>query len=149
METVTEPKVTKMGRGRVDIDWDFVDQKLEAHCSAESIASRLGIDRTTLYKRCEQDRGLTFSTLAQLKRQDGDDDLRDTQHRVAMSGDKVMLVWLGKNRLGQSDKKEIAHTDATSLAKEIAAIHLANGIDSETAWRWANVDSGLESEAIN
>lgn len=104
-------KLTKQGRSKAVIDWHVVCSLLEAHCSAASIADRLGIDRTTLYRRCEEEFNITFATLAQQKREKGDDDLRAKQHQVALSGDKVMLVWLGKNRLGQSDKQEITKVE--------------------------------------
>ncbi|NCX93640.1 MAG: hypothetical protein EBX40_03075, partial [Gammaproteobacteria bacterium] len=37
----------------------------------------------------------------------GDNLLRVAQFKKAMSGDTSALIWLGKNRLGQSDKQEI------------------------------------------
>ena len=35
--------------------------------------------------------------------------LREKQYDVAMSGNVSMLIWLGKQVLGQSDKQEVEH----------------------------------------
>ncbi len=36
--------------------------------------------------------------------------LRRKQYEIAMSGNTTMLIWLGKQALGQSDKQEILQT---------------------------------------
>ncbi|TXH45719.1 MAG: hypothetical protein E6Q97_31000 [Desulfurellales bacterium] len=79
---------------------------IEAGCTAEGIAASLGIDRPTLYRRCETDNKVLFTTFSQQKRAKGDDLLRMKQFDAAMKGDKTMLVWLGKQRLGQAEKSE-------------------------------------------
>ena len=94
------------GRPQLAIDWDTVGKLLEAGCSGESIAAQLGVHRTTLYNRCKTDMGLTFSTLAQQKKMLGDNLLRAKQYQTAMSGNVTMQIWLGKQRLGQTDKME-------------------------------------------
>ena len=88
------------------IDWDTVGKLLEAGCSGESIATQFGVHRTTLYNRCKADLGLTFSTLSQQKKMLGDNLLRAKQYQTAMSGNVTMQIWLGKQRLGQTDKLE-------------------------------------------
>lgn len=106
MSVVNEQVTRSVGRPKADIDWNQVSSWLEAHCTTASIAHRLGVDKNTLYNRCLSDNNCDFSTFSQLKRQKGDDDIRNKQHELALDGDKVMLVWLGKNRLGQTDKRE-------------------------------------------
>jgi len=118
-ETIQSIDCVKTGRKPLNIDWDRVDTMLEAHCTAVSIADVLGVSESALRKRCEVDKKVRFSEYAQLKRAKGDDLLRDKQYQVAMSGDKVMLVWLGKNRLGQSDKKEIEHITTDHLTHAV------------------------------
>ena len=49
---------------------------------------------------------MNFSSYLAEKRAHGNSLLRAKQYEIAMSGDKTMLVWLGKNRLEQSDKIE-------------------------------------------
>lgn len=48
--------------------------------------------------------------------------LRSKQYEVAMSGNPTMLIWLGKQELGQTDKQELTghleheHTDLSHLS---------------------------------
>jgi len=98
--------MAKTGRTPAVIDWDTVGKLLEADCSGESIAAQFGVHRTTLYNRCKADLGLTFSTFSQQKKMLGDNLLRAKQYQTAMSGNVTMQIWLGKQRLGQTDKLE-------------------------------------------
>lgn len=86
------------------IDWDKVDRFLEAGCKGTEIAAYFGIHYDTLYDRCFHEKGIMFSEYTQKKRAKGDSMLKAKQFEIAMKGDKAMLVWLGKNRLNQSDK---------------------------------------------
>ena len=96
----------KVGRPKAIIDWQKVGQMCEAGCSAVGIAATFGIDESTLWKACERDNNINFSEFSQQKRAKGDELLRMKQFSTAMSGNVPMQIWLGKNRLGQSDKTE-------------------------------------------
>jgi len=99
------------GRPKADIDWDIVTKYLQAQCEATGIASILGISVDTLYVRCEKDHNMTFSAFAQQKKSEGKELLRNKQFELAMSGEKTMLVWLGKQYLEQKDKSDITSKD--------------------------------------
>jgi hypothetical protein len=43
--------------------------------------------------------------------------LRRRQFQSAMDGNPTMLIWLGKNWLGQTDKQEVAHTGDAGVVK--------------------------------
>jgi hypothetical protein len=101
-----KPPAKKVGRPKVDIDWDKVGKMLEAGASAEGIAATIGCDRAVLYRRCETDNKVPFTTFSQEKKAKGDELLRTKQFQVAMAGDKTMLIWLGKQRLDQREKSE-------------------------------------------
>lgn len=111
--------MAKTGRTQATIDWDTVGKLLEAGCSGESIAAQFGVHRTTLYNRCKADMGVTFSALSQQKKMLGDNLLRAKQYQTAMSGNTTMLIWLGKQRLGQSDKNELTGKDGGRLVIEV------------------------------
>ena len=96
----------KRGRPKVEIDWDRVGKMLEAGATAEGVAATIGCDRDTLYVRCKGDLKQDFSAFRQEKVSKGDELLRTKQFQVAMSGDKTMLIWLGKQRLGQTEKQQ-------------------------------------------
>lgn len=95
------------GRPAADIDWDYLDELLEAWCDGTGIASIFGISEHTLYNAVREQYGVTFSEYKQQKRLSGNDMLRWKQHQMALEGETSMLVWLGKNRLDQTDKKQV------------------------------------------
>ena len=95
-----------MARPKADIDWKRVDELLEADCEGTEIAAHLGLVPNTLYRRCEIDHKVSFSKYLQEKKARGNSLLKEKQFEKAISGDSGMLVWLGKNRLNQSDKKQ-------------------------------------------
>ena len=99
-----------MARPKIDIDWERVDELLEADCEGTEIAAHLGIVPDTLYKRCQEDNKLRFSDYLQQKKASGNSILKEAQFKLAKEGDKVMLIWLGKQRLGQAEKQDLSHT---------------------------------------
>jgi hypothetical protein len=96
-----------LSRPQADINWDLVAEYLEAGCSGAEIASMIGVSAPTLYDRCQIDNGLMFSEYSQQKREKGDSLLRKVQFEAAIKDkDRTMLIWLGKQRLGQKEKAE-------------------------------------------
>ncbi len=112
-----EPKKKKSnaGRKKVVIDWKRVDKSLIAGSNGVQCAAMLGVHPDTLYNKCKEVKKMDFSAYQQQKRQEGNDILLGKQFELASEGDKMMLIWLGKNRLDQSDKKEIKQQNTGSL----------------------------------
>ena len=85
--------------------WDQLDALIvwsdESYC-----AERLGINRDTLAARIKERTGLSFSAYKNEKKEAMRTNLRKKQYDVAMAGNVSMLIWLGKNELGQKDKLE-------------------------------------------
>ena len=102
----------RQGRGRPKavINWDEVDKYLQAQCDGAKIASLLGIHPNTLYLACEEKYKINFSEYSAQKRGEGKELLRARQFKAAMDGDKTMLIWLGKQYLGQREKSDSAIT---------------------------------------
>jgi hypothetical protein len=97
-----------MGRPKAIIDWENVGEMLRCGADVRSIASSLGISPDTLYVRSKRDNKVDFSAFSQQKKAQGNDLLRRKQFEVAMTGNVSMLIWLGKNRLGQTDRQAIS-----------------------------------------
>ena len=99
------------GRPEVNIDWKIVDSLLEADCEGTEIAAYLGIAPNTLYNRCKSDNKCNFSEYLQQKKAKGNSLLKVKQFEAAVKDkDRSMLIWLGKQRLGQKDKSEVENT---------------------------------------
>jgi len=86
------------------INWDEVDKFLMAGASGVQIASVIGITYETLYERCVKEKKKPWSEYSLEKKQKGNSMLLGKQYQIAMKGNVTMLVWLGKQRLGQREK---------------------------------------------
>lgn len=121
-------------RPLIKIDWDMVDHYLMAACNGSEIAALLGCSADTLYNRCAQEKGVTFTAYAQEKKQKGDSILRAAQYKKAIKGDNTMMVWLGKNRLNQKDREttDIPQNDKKldQLIEDIKSLKDHNMIDN-------------------
>ena len=99
--------MAKMGRPLIEIDWDTVDRLCADQCTATEIAANLGISIDTLERATRREKGKTFASFADYfkeKRQVGYQRLRSRQFVSALQeGNPTMLIWLGKQYLGQSD----------------------------------------------
>jgi len=102
-------------RPEIPIDWNIVDRWLEADCTGTQVAGMLGIHADTLYNRVQKDKGVTFTVYSNEKKAKGDAQLKVKQYSEAMGGDRGMLIWLGKNRLGQKDNHDVNLTGAVSI----------------------------------
>lgn len=120
-----------MGRPKAIIDWERVGEMFEADCTVEGVAATIGVHRDVLYRRCKADLKVELTTLKQQKKAKGDEMLREIQLKTAKAGNVTMQIWLGKQRLGQSDKTEAAvmgqininHTGEIAFAQAAAKIY--------------------------
>lgn len=91
----------------VNIDFQLVDELLEAGCDGTQIAAVLGCHKETLYDRVKEVKKTDFSDYKAQKRSKGDAALLKAQYDSAIiDKDRGMQIWLGKNRLGQTDKTQ-------------------------------------------
>lgn len=108
-------KKSNAGRKKFVIDWAKVDNALMAGSNGVQVAAMLGIHFDTLSNHCKEEHKTDFSDYLRQKREKGNNLLKAMQYRLAMDGDRGMLIWLGKNRLDQSDKKEIKQQNIGGL----------------------------------
>ena len=108
-------KKSNAGRKKFVIDWKKVDNSLMSGSNGVQVAAMLGIHYNTLVNKCNEEKKCDFSDYLAQKRQEGNDVLFGLQYKLAKEGDRGMLIWLGKNRLDQSDKKEIKQHNTGSL----------------------------------
>jgi len=108
-------EVNKGGRPRKELDYDLLDACCEIMCTGEECAALQGMSYDTLDRRLKEEHDLSFADYFKQKSAPGKMSLRRKQYSAAMEGDKVMLVWLGKNWLGQADKIETEHAELPPL----------------------------------
>ena len=90
-------------RPKTIIDWKVANEMLESGCYGTEVAAFFGIHEDTFYKHVKAKYGIGFTAYMQLKRSKGDGMIRKKQFDVALKGDKALLIWLGKQRLGQRE----------------------------------------------
>ena len=103
-----------MGRPKKNLEdmkfdgWDQLDA-LILWTDEECIAFEMGISVDTLYRRIKERYDLTYAEYRDIKRDRLNRNLRKKQYDTAMEGNPTMLIWLGKNNLGQADKVHSTH----------------------------------------
>jgi len=131
----------KTGRKKLKIDWKRVDKLLEAGCLGTEIAAYLGIHYQTLYDKVEEDFGILFTDYRELKRPKGEANIREVQYNKAIGGDTPMLIWLGKNRLNQTDSaQEVSVTPETmksfkAIMNQLSVLQSESHLKKETSKR--------------
>lgn len=96
-----------MGRSEKKVDWKLVDTLLISGCNGTEIAAHFNMHHDTFYRKIEEEYKTSFTAYSQIKRQEGDSLLRHAQFQKAVQGkDNTMLIWLGKNRLKQSENPD-------------------------------------------
>lgn len=100
----------KMGRPPIEIDWEEFDKLCSLQCTQEEIAGWFGCTIETIRIKLRDKFGLTFLEYFEQKRGKGKVSLRRAQFKTAVGGNPAMLIWLGKQYLGQTDKSDIVHS---------------------------------------
>jgi hypothetical protein len=95
-----------MSRPPKPINWDLVEKKMEAGCSAMEIAGSIPIDINNFYDNFKKHFGKGFADFADEFRKAGDGNLRYVQYAKALGGSMPMLTILGRERLGQGKEVE-------------------------------------------
>ena len=99
----SEPK--KVGRPRLNIDPEQVKRLARLHCTMQEMADFFGCHRETLLNN--------FSTEIAKGKSEGNISLRRKQWQMAVEkGNVVMLIWLGKQMLGQVNERLDNDNDA-------------------------------------
>lgn len=94
-------------------------------CTDQDIAYVCGVSPKTVQRRRKDD--ATFLYAIEKGQATGRMNLRGAQWKLALAGNPTMLIWLGKQFLGQTDK-----TDLLSAGRPIRRVTIAiNGKDDD------------------
>ena len=100
-----QSEVKKVGRPKLDIDPEQVVRLARLHCTMNEMASFFGCHIDTLRDN--------FSKEIAKGKSEGNISLRRKQWQVAVEkGNPVMLIWLGKQMLGQVNERLDSESDA-------------------------------------
>ena len=102
----------KRGGSRKAIDYDLVAKLALLNPSNDELAWALGISRATLYRRLQDDDRL--KEILETGRHGRRISLKRAQWKAAMEGNTALLIWLGKNELGQREPERRQAAEVTS-----------------------------------
>ena len=109
-----EPKT--MGRPRIEIKYDEFEKLCYFQATLQEIASWFDCCERTIETRVkehyldEDEKAMSFCDVSARLRGKGKISLRRKQFQRGMEGSDKMLIHLGKQYLGQSEKSEVEHT---------------------------------------
>lgn len=105
----------KSGRPKIEIDWYQFDKLCQLHCTHIEFASWFNCDFETIETAVKREKGMGFSEYFRLKAGMGKTSLRRAQWAKALGGDNTMMIWMGKQHLGQSDKAYLRTDNKTEV----------------------------------
>ena len=95
----------KNGRPKIEIDFNVVAGMCNVWATEAEIAEYFGCTIKTLYRRCKEEMGGSFVQFYKKNNSRGKMSVRRAQFKLATEGQNAtMLIWLGKNHLGQRDQ---------------------------------------------
>tara|TARA_X000001382_G_scaffold130890_1_gene127628 strand:- start:3656 stop:3976 length:321 start_codon:yes stop_codon:yes gene_type:complete len=98
---MTEKK--SVGRPKKELDINLIEKLASIFCTNQEISTIVGCHPDTLADN--------FSEYLKKGRDQGRISLRRMQYDKAQSGNTTMLIWLGKQMLGQKDKLETSENN--------------------------------------
>ena len=101
-----------MARPKIEIDFEMVKKLCAIQCTGQEVADVLDVSYDTLERRVKEVYQISFADYIKKHSANGKMSLRRKQHEVAMNGNTTMLVWLGKQYLGQTDKQIVDNTSS-------------------------------------
>jgi len=105
-----------------DKEFEQLVNMIRIQCTRDEICDILGMSDTTLNRRIKE-QGIpgvdNFEALYKKHQGEGKASLRRAQWKAAQDGNPTMLVWLGKQMLGQKDKQELSGPDGGAIPVKI------------------------------
>lgn len=96
--------VKKLGRPKIEIDWEILDKLCGIQCTLTEIADWFGCSEDTIERRCKSDKKMLFAEYFKKKSVTGKISLRRNQFKSSDNGNVTMQIWLGKQYLGQREQ---------------------------------------------
>ncbi len=109
----------KMGRPKIEINEKLFDQLIQLPLIKSDFAHAFSCSEDKIEHYVKERFDCTFSALKEQKRQIFKRNILAKQLEVAMRGNIAMLIFLGKNYLGQADKLETKETGDKTINIQI------------------------------
>jgi hypothetical protein len=105
----------KGGRPSIEINKDNFESLCNLQCTKLEIAGFFHCSEDTIENYCHKTYGECFSAVYKKYSQGGKISLRREQWKLAQKGNCSMLIWLGRQWLGQTDKVALDKDDVETF----------------------------------
>lgn len=106
-----------IGRPKLEIDWRLFEELCKIHCTLEEITHILQVSMDALERHVKKNYRVSFKEKYAELASNGKMSLRRSQWAAAITDkSEKMMIWLGKQHLGQADKHEALIEDKRELA---------------------------------
>jgi len=123
------PKPGHGGRPMLNVDFEVAFRAASIGCTDNELAALVGMSRRGFDLRLSKDESLAEQI--EQARDRGRVTLRRMQWQRAQAGSDHMLVWLGKNFLNQTDKREMTGANGGPMEMIVTGVRRAPEIDGE------------------
>jgi hypothetical protein len=131
-----------MGRPKLEIDVNLLEGLARIGCTNVEIAALMGCSVQTLLNRflANLDKGRSEMKMK----------LRREQIRQAERGNVAMLIWLGKQYLGQADKRDLTITDKVQAVREAIERHRREfpKVSDDERLEWFSQETGIDKAEL-
>lgn len=107
------------GRNKIEFsenDWKKIYNLCSIFCTGEEIAAIMDVSYDTLQRRITETHNVSFADFYKKHSSNGKASLRRKQYIEAVEeGNTALLIWLGKNYLGQRDSVELSGGEPIKL----------------------------------
>lgn len=94
----------RVGRPEKEFDWKVLDSILQFGANLIDCSELLDVSDDTIQRKIRSEHGCTFSEYRTKKMGRMRVKLLQKQYEMAQNGNVALLIWLGKQHLGQTDK---------------------------------------------
>jgi len=122
------------GRPRIELDskqYEILVGMMRIQCTQEEICEVLGMSPDTLDRRLKERGDGGFAELYKRHQGEGRASLRRMQWKAAEGGNPTMLIWLGKQVLGQREKSEVDNISSDGSMTPPDRIEIVAGDNSK------------------
>jgi hypothetical protein len=121
-----------MTRPQIPVNWDRVDELIESGCPGTEIAGYFGMHPETFYDRVVDKYKIGFTEFASKRKSKGDALIREAQFNKAIKKmDNTMLIWLGKQRLGQKENPSEMQISPEAMTQFVALMSQLSGLQNK------------------
>lgn len=113
MDKKRGPNPGEGGAPKKEIDFKLLIKLCSMQATLSEVAGFFDCSEDTIQNRVKEETGETFSAFFKRHSEGGKASLRRAQYQAAIDGNPTMLVWMGKQMLGQRDKQDIDLNDVT------------------------------------